>query len=84
MVQPQKMHCYIDPREKNHLIISDIKRQLNKVQHQFVIKISCKLCLEGNFLNVVKIYASDLQQTTYFRETVDPSPLRLETYAAAV
>ena len=67
--------------KKKKKAILDIKSHLNKVQHQFMIKISCKLYLEGDFLNVIKTYASNLQQTTYFRETLDQSPLLLETYA---
>lgn len=37
--------------------------------------ISCTLCLERHFLNMGKIYASDQQQITDLRETLDSSPL---------
>ena len=38
-------------KDKNHTIISDVKRAFDKIQHPFMIKTSNKFVIEGTYLN---------------------------------
>ena len=43
-------------KAKNHIIISiDAEKAFDKVQHPFLIKTPTKVCIEGTFLNIIKV-----------------------------
>ena len=53
-------------KNKNHMIISvDAEKAFDKVQHQFMIKTLQKMGLEGNYLNIIRPYMTNLQVTAY-------------------
>ena len=54
-------------KDKNHMTISiDAEKAFDKIQHPFMIKTLQKMCIEGNYLNIVKaIYMISLQQTLF-------------------
>ena len=54
-------------KDKNHMIISrDSEKAFDKIQHPFMIKTLQKMCIEGNYLNIVKaIYMISPQQTLF-------------------
>ena len=54
-------------KNKNHMTISiDAEKAFDKIQHPFMIKTLQKMCIEGNYLNIVKaIYMISLQQTLF-------------------
>jgi hypothetical protein len=53
-------------KDKNRLIISiDAEKVFDKIQHHFMIKALRKLGIEGMYLNIVKVYMTNLQPTSY-------------------
>ena len=43
-------------KDKNHMIISiDAEKAFDKIQHPFMIKLLCKVGLEGPYLNIIKV-----------------------------
>ena len=56
-------------KDKNHMTISiDAEKAFDKIQHPFMIKTLQKMCIEGNYLNIVKaIYMISLQQTLFLK-----------------
>jgi hypothetical protein len=51
-------------RDKNHLIISvDAEKDFDKIQHHFMIKALRDLGMEGMYLNIVKLYMTNLKPT---------------------
>jgi hypothetical protein len=56
-------------KDKNHLIIStDAEKAFHKIQHHFMIKALRKLGKEGMYLNIVKLYTTNLQPISYLME----------------
>jgi retron-type reverse transcriptase len=52
--------------DKNHLIISrDAEKAFDKIQHHFMIKALKKLGIEGKYLNIIKVYITNLQPALY-------------------
>jgi hypothetical protein len=48
-------------KDKNHLIIStDAENAFDKIQHHFMIKTLRKLGIERMYLNIVKVYMTNL------------------------
>jgi hypothetical protein len=48
-------------KDKNHLIIStDAEKAFDKIQHHFMIKTLRKLGIERMYLNIVKVYMTNL------------------------
>ena len=68
---------------KKHMIISiDAEKVFDKIQHRFMIKTLQKMCIEGNYLNIVKaIYMISLQQTLFsmWKTESIPSKIRNKT-----
>jgi hypothetical protein len=53
-------------KDKNHLIFSiDAEKTFDKLQHHFMIKALRKLGKKGMYLNIVKVYMTNLQPTSY-------------------
>jgi hypothetical protein len=53
-------------KDKNHLIISiDAEKAFDKIQHHFMIKALRKQGLEGKYLNIVRLYMTNLQPTSF-------------------
>ena len=51
-------------KNKNHMIISiDAEKAFDKIQHPFMIKTLQKAGIEGTYLNVIKLYMTNPQQT---------------------
>ena len=51
---------------KNHMIILiDAEKAFDKIQHSFMIKTLQKMGIEGTYLNIVKAYMTNLQQTLF-------------------
>ena len=43
-------------KDKNHMIISiDAEKAFDKIQHPFMVKLFQKMCIEGIYLNIVKV-----------------------------
>jgi hypothetical protein len=48
-------------KDKNHLIISkDVEKAFNKIKHHFMIKALRKLGIEGMYLNIVRLFMTNL------------------------
>jgi hypothetical protein len=48
-------------KDNNHLIISiDAEKAFDKIQHHFMIKALRKLGIEGMYLNIVRLYITNL------------------------
>jgi hypothetical protein len=53
-------------KDKNHFIISiDAEKAFDKIQHHFMIKALRKLGTEGMYLNIVRLYTTNLQPKSY-------------------
>ena len=51
-------------KDKNYMIISiDAKKAFDKIQHPFMIKTLQKAGIEGTYLNIIKLYMTNPQQT---------------------
>jgi retron-type reverse transcriptase len=51
---------------KKHLIISiDAEKAFDKIHHHFMMKALRKLGIEGMYLNIVKVYMTNLQPISY-------------------
>ena len=51
-------------KDKNHMIISiDAEKPFDKIQHPFMIKTLQKAEIEGTYLNIIKAYMINPQQT---------------------
>jgi hypothetical protein len=56
-------------KDKNHLIISiNAEKDFDKIQHHFMIKALRKLRIEGKYLNIIKLYMTNLQPALYLTE----------------
>jgi hypothetical protein len=48
-------------KDKSHFIISiDAEKAFNKIQHHFMIKALRKLGIEGKYLNIIRLYMTNL------------------------
>ena len=55
---------YLYNINKNHIIISiDAEKAFDKIQHPFMIKTLQKSGIEGTYLNIIKQYITNTQQT---------------------
>ena len=53
-------------KNKNHMIISiDAGKAFDKIQHPFMIKTLQKVGIEGTYLNIIKAYTTNPQQTSF-------------------
>jgi hypothetical protein len=53
-------------KDKNNLIVSiDAEKAYDKIQNHFMIKALRKLGIEGMYLNIIKLYMTNLQPTSY-------------------
>jgi hypothetical protein len=53
-------------KDKNNLIISiDAEKAFDKIQHHFMIKALSKLGIEVMYLNIARLYMTNLQPTSY-------------------
>ena len=51
-------------KDKNHMIIStDTEKVFDKIQHPFMIKTLQKAGIEGTYLNIIKPYMTNPEQT---------------------
>ena len=51
-------------KDKNHMIISiDAEKPFDEIQHPFMIKTLQKAEIEGTYLNIIKAYMINPQQT---------------------
>ena len=51
-------------KNKSHMIISiDAEMAFDKIQHPFMIKTLQKAGIEGTYLNIIKLYMTNPQQT---------------------
>ena len=51
-------------KNKSHVIIStDAEKAFDKIQHPFMIKTLQKAGIEGTYLNIIKLYMTNPQQT---------------------
>ena len=51
-------------KDKNHMIISiDAEKAFDKIQHLFMIKTLQKAGTEGTYLNIIKLYMTNPQET---------------------
>ena len=51
-------------KDKNQTIISiDAEKAFDKIQHPFMIKTFQKAGIEGTYLNIIKLYMTNPQQT---------------------
>ena len=51
-------------KNKSHTIISiDAEKSFDKIQHPFMIKTLQKAEIEGTYLNIIKLYMTNPQQT---------------------
>ena len=51
-------------KDKNCMIISiDVEKAFDKIQHPFIIKSLQKASIEGTYLNIIKPYMINPQQT---------------------
>ena len=51
-------------KDKNHMIISiDTEKAFDKIQHSFIIKTLQKAGIEGTYLNIIKAYMINPQET---------------------
>ena len=42
-------------KDENHIVmLIDVEKALNKIQHPFMIKILSKVGIEGTYLNIIK------------------------------
>ena len=64
-------------KKKSHMIISiEADRALDKIQHPFMIKTHSKLGIEGNFLNLRRIYKKSTANIILNGEKCKAFPLR--------
>ena len=60
------MHHIKKLRSKNHMVISiDAEKAFDKIQHQFMIKTLHKMDIEGTYLNIIRPYVTNPQQTSF-------------------
>jgi retron-type reverse transcriptase len=53
-------------KDKNHLIISiDAEKAFDKIQHHFMINAVRKQGIERKYLNIIKLYMTNLQPALY-------------------
>ena len=51
-------------KNKSHMIISvDAEKAFDTIQHPFIIKTFQKVEIEGTYLNIIKLYMTNPQQT---------------------
>ena len=51
-------------KNKSHMIVSiDAEKAFDKIQHPFMIKTLQKAGIEGTYLNIIKLYMTNPQQT---------------------
>ena len=63
--------------DKKHMVISiDSEKTLDKIQHQFMIKILNKVSLEGTFLNIIKAIYEKPTANILLDEKLKAFPLR--------
>ena len=68
-------------KDRNHMIISiDAEKELDKIQHQFMIKTLSKVGKEGAYLNIIKvIYEKPTTNIILNGQNLKVFPLRSET-----
>ena len=68
-------------KDKNHMIISkDAEKAFDKIQHPFMIKALQKVCIEGTYLNIIKvIYDKPTANIVLDGEKLKPFPLKSGT-----
>ena len=60
------IHHINNSKDKNHMIISiDVEKAFEKVQHPFIIKTLSKVGVEGAYLSITKVIATNLHPTSY-------------------
>jgi hypothetical protein len=42
-----------------------MQKKIDKIQHYFIIKALRKVGIEGMYLNIIKLYMTNLQPTSY-------------------
>ena len=53
-------------KDKNHMILSiDVEKAFDKIQHLFLIKTFQKVGIAGTYLNIIKPYMTNPQQTSF-------------------
>ena len=53
-------------KNKNHMIISiDAEKTFDKIQHPFMIKTLQKVGIQGTYLNILRPYTTNPQQTSF-------------------
>ena len=58
------IHHINNLKNKSHMIISiDAEKAFDKIQHPFMIKTLQKARIEGTYLNILKLYMTNPQQT---------------------
>ena len=50
-------------KNKSHIISIDAEKAFDKIQHPFMIKTLQKAGIEGTYLNIIKLYMTNPQQT---------------------
>ena len=64
--QINKIHHILKLKDKNIMIISiDVEKIFDKFQHPFMIKSLQKVSIEVNYLNIIKPYKTNPQQTLF-------------------
>jgi hypothetical protein len=64
-------------KDKNHLVISiDAEKTFDKIQHNFTIKASMKLGLEGTYFNIVKAIYDKSMSNIFNGERLKSFPLK--------
>jgi hypothetical protein len=67
-------------KDKNYIVISiDAEKVFEKNQHHFMIKALKKLGIEGMYLNIKRLYITNLLTTSYYTENLKPFPLKSGT-----
>ena len=65
-MQTNVIHHINKLKNKNHMIISiDPEKPFDKIQHPFMIKTLQKMGIEGNYLNIKRLYMTNPQQASY-------------------
>lgn len=70
------IHHNNETKDKNHITISiDLEKAIYKIQHSLFIKLSNKLEIIGNYLNIIKIRYIKSTANIFFGERLKVFPL---------